>query len=65
MSKHTHNNEAATAYSWTISELEKEIAWNERRLTNLIWGEDDRRQTEDYVADLRRERQRLLAAVAR
>jgi hypothetical protein len=46
-----------------LAEIEKEIAWNERRLVNLIWSEDDRRQTEDYIADLRQERDRLLAAV--
>jgi hypothetical protein len=43
-----------------LANVEKEIAWNEQRLTNLVWGEDDRKQTEDFVADLRQERQRLL-----
>jgi hypothetical protein len=46
-----------------LAEIEKEIAWNERRLENLVWGDDDRKQTEDMVADLRRERQRLLAVL--
>lgn len=47
----------------TLAEIEKEIAWNEQRLTNLVWGEDDRRQAEDYIADLRQERKQLLAAL--
>jgi hypothetical protein len=46
-----------------LAELEKEIDWNERRLFTLVWGEDDRRQTEDYIADLRQERQQLLAVL--
>jgi hypothetical protein len=46
-----------------LANVEKEIAWNERRLVNLVWSEDDRRQTEDYIADLRQERNRLLTAV--
>jgi hypothetical protein len=46
-----------------LANVEKEIAWNERRLVNLVWGEDDRRQTEDYIADLRQERGRLLAVL--
>lgn len=58
-------------YSWQdkpriiaeLAEIEKEIAWNERRLENLVWGDDDRKQTEDYVADLRQERKRLLAVI--
>jgi hypothetical protein len=46
-----------------LAEIEKEIAWNERRLENLVWGDDDRKQTEDMVADLRQERQRFLGAM--
>jgi predicted nuclease with TOPRIM domain len=43
-----------------LAEIEKEIAWNERLLENLVLRDDDREQTEDYIADLRQERQRLL-----
>lgn len=43
-----------------LAEVEKNIAWNEHRLVNLVWSDEDRQQTEDYIADLRQERQRLL-----
>jgi hypothetical protein len=43
-----------------LAEVEKEIAWNERRLTYLIFDEVDRQLTEDMIAELRQERQRLL-----
>lgn len=46
-----------------LAEIEKEIAWNERRLENLVFDEDDRKQTEDMIADLRKERQRLLTVI--
>jgi hypothetical protein len=46
-----------------LAEIEKEIAWNERRLEHLVWGDDYHKQTEDMVADLRQERQRLLAVL--
>lgn len=48
---------------YELVKIEKEIAWNERRLVNLVWDEDDRKQTEDYIANLRQERQRLLAVL--
>lgn len=48
-----------------VAEIEKEIAWNEQRLTNLVWGEADRQQTEDYIEDLRQERQRLLEVLGK
>jgi hypothetical protein len=46
-----------------LAEIEKEIAWNEMRLVNLVWGKDDRKQTEDYISDLRQERNRLLVVL--
>lgn len=46
-----------------LAKIEKEIAWNERLLENLVLGDDDRKQTEDMVADLRQERQSLLAVL--
>lgn len=46
-----------------IAELEKDIAWNERRLVTLVLDDDDRQLTEDLVTDLRQKRQRLLAVL--
>jgi hypothetical protein len=46
-----------------IAEIEKEIAWNENRLINLVFNDEDRQQTADYIADLRQERRRLLGAM--
>lgn len=37
------------------AELEKEIAWNKRRLDNLVLDDEDRAITLDYIADLERE----------
>jgi hypothetical protein len=46
-----------------LAEIEKEIAWNERRLADLVFGEEDRQLIEDMVAELRQERQQLLAVL--
>jgi hypothetical protein len=43
-------------------ELEKEIAWNTRRLNELILDEEDRALTIDYIADLERELGSLMFA---
>jgi hypothetical protein len=44
------------------AELEKEIAWNKRRLDNLILDDEDRALTVDYIADLERELGSLIFA---
>jgi hypothetical protein len=64
---HSYDDEVQFRTKQTVSshlaEIEKEIAWNERRLENLILSEEDRLQTADFIADLRQERQRLLVVL--
>lgn len=38
-----------------IAVRQKEIEWNIRRLGNLIMDDEDRKQTEDLIFDLREE----------
>jgi hypothetical protein len=44
------------------AELEKEIAWNRRRLDELVLDEEDRAITVDYLADLEAELGSLMFA---
>lgn len=42
-----------------LKSLEQEIAWNINRLSYLVLSDEDRQQTEDYIMDLRQERESL------
>jgi hypothetical protein len=44
------------------AELEKEIAWNRRRLDELVLDDEDRAITLDYIADLEAELGSLMFA---
>jgi hypothetical protein len=46
-----------------LANVEKEIAWNERRLAHLVLSDEDHQQTEDFIADLKLERERLLVVL--
>jgi hypothetical protein len=42
-----------------INQIDREIRHNLNRLSCLVLSEEDRWQTEDYIADLRNERESL------
>jgi hypothetical protein len=42
-----------------LEELDREIAWNIRRLGNLVLDDEDREHTEDLIEELRGERNSL------
>lgn len=49
----------------TLIDLEKEIAWNERRLEILVLSDEDRQQTMDMVVELKKDRLHLLSVLER
>lgn len=42
-----------------LKQLDTDIAWNIGRLGYLVLSDEDRQQTEDYIMDLRQERESL------
>lgn len=42
-----------------IATIEKDIRWNIDRLGYLVLSDEDRQQTEDYIMDLRKEKEAL------
>lgn len=59
MLKHPLETLPAKQMAAIIGNLDGEISWNIQRLANLVLSDEDRQQTEDYIQELREEKQSL------